>query len=166
MLGGNMMQFNEFVNHKERESRRHLKIIKKVLETAKPSFKVKSFMDDEDQYIFVYAPDENFTFEGIRIYPIGDGYAYKIQNTENTHPFGMAYGLNIEKMFSDHMSDEANAKDAAKNVADDIRREIRKFFELTGEAEQDIAGSKIDSGDKYLLKTGGTDYSSLIFNKM
>jgi len=78
----------------------------------------------------------------------------------------MAYGLNIEKMFSDHMSDEANAKDAAKNVADDIRREIRKFFELTGEAEQDIAGSKIDSGDKYLLKTGGTDYSSLIFNKM
>ena len=161
-----MMQFNEFVNHKERESRKHLKLIKRVLETAKPSFKVKSFTDDEDPFLFVHAPSDNFTFEGIRIYPIGDSYAYKIQNAEDTHPFGKAYGLNIEKMFSDHMSDDANPKEAAKNVADDIRREIRKFFELTGEAEQDIAGSKVDDGNRYVLKTGGTDYSSLVFNKM
>lgn len=159
-----MMQFNEFVDHKDRQHRRHLKLIEKILTTGNDPMKVKSFLDEEDPYLFVYAPNENFTFEGIRVYPIGNTYAYKIQNAEDTHPFGKAYSLDLEKMFADHMSDNIDADEAGKKVSEDVRRELKRFFELTGKAEEDLAGTKPDSG--YVMKTGGTDYSSLIFNKI
>jgi hypothetical protein len=156
------MQFNEFVNHRERESRDHLKLIEKILKSGKDSLKVKSFLSEDDPYLFVYAPNENFTFEGIRVYPIGDTYAYKIQNAEDTQPFGKAYSLDLEKMFADHMSDNIESDEAAKRVSENVKREINRFFELTGKAEEELAGTKPDSG--YVLKTGGSDYSSLIFN--
>ncbi len=159
-----MMQFNEFVNHRERESREHLKLIEKVLKSGKDSLKVKSFLENDDPYLFVYAPNDNFTFEGIRIYPIGDSYAYKIQNAEDTQPFGKAYSLDLEKMFADHMSDNSDSSEAAEKVSKDIKKEITRFFDLTGKAEEELAGSKPDSG--YVLKTGGSDYSSLVFNKL
>jgi hypothetical protein len=158
------MQFNEFVNHRERESRDHLKLIEKILKSGKDSLKVKSFLSEDDPYLFVYAPNENFTFEGIRVYPIGDTYAYKIQNAEDTQPFGKAYSLDLEKMFADHMSDNIESDEAAKRVSENVKREINRFFELTGKAEEELAGTKPDSG--YVLKTGGSDYSSLIFNKL
>lgn len=158
------MQFNEFVNHRERESRDHLKLIEKILKSGKDSLKVKSFLSEDDPYLFVYAPNENFTFEGIRVYPIGDTYAYKIQNAEDTQPFGKAYSLDLEKMFADHMSDNIESDEAAKRVSENVKREISRFFELTGKAEEELAGTKPDSG--YVLKTGGSDYSSLIFNKL
>jgi len=161
-----MINFNEFVDHKDRACRRHLNLIKKILESAKPSFKIKPFLDEENPYIFVHSPDDNFTFEGIRIYPIGSTYAYKIQNAEDTHPFGKAYSLDIEKMFSDQMGENISPDEAAKRVADDVRRELRRFFKKSTEAEQDMAGSKVDNSNSYVLKTGGTDYSSLVFNKM
>jgi hypothetical protein len=158
------MQFNEFVNHRERESRDHLKLIEKILKSGKDSLKVKSFLSEDDPYLFVYAPNDNFTFEGIRVYPIGDTYAYKIQNAEDTQPFGKAYSLDLEKMFADHMSDNIESDEAAKRVSENVKREINRFFELTGKAEEELAGTKPDSG--YVLKTGGSDYSSLIFNKL
>jgi len=158
------MQFNEFVNHRERESRDHLKLIEKILKSGKDSLKVKSFLSEDDPYLFVYAPNDNFTFEGIRVYPIGDTYAYKIQNAEDTQPFGKAYSLDLEKMFADHMSDNIESDEAAKRVSENVKREISRFFELTGKAEEELAGTKPDSG--YVLKTGGSDYSSLIFNKL
>lgn len=158
------MQFNEFVNHRERESRDHLKLIEKILKSGKNPLKVKPFLNDDDPYLFVYSPDDNFTFEGIRVYPIGDNYAYKIQNAEDTQPFGKAYSLDIEKMFADHMSDNIEPDEAAKKVSENVRREIHRFFELSGKAEEELSGTKPDSG--YVLKTGGTDYSSLIFNKL
>lgn len=158
------MQFNEFVNHRERESRDHLKLIEKILKSGKDSLKVKSFLSEDDPYLFVYAPNDNFTFEGIRVYPIGDTYAYKIQNAEDTQPFGKAYSLDLEKMFFDHMSDNIESDEAAKRVSENVKREINRFFELTGKAEEELAGTKPDSG--YVLKTGGSDYSSLIFNKL
>jgi len=158
------MQFNEFVNHRERESRDHLKLIEKILKSGKDSLKVKSFLSEDDPYLFVYAPNDNFTFEGIRVYPIGDIYAYKIQNAEDTQPFGKAYSLDLEKMFADHMSDNIESDEAAKRVSENVKREINRFFELTGKAEEELAGTKPDSG--YVLKTGGSDYSSLIFNKL
>jgi len=158
------MQFNEFVNHRERESRDFLKLIAKILKSGKDSLKVKSFLSEDDPYLFVYAPNDNFTFEGIRVYPIGDTYAYKIQNAEDTQPFGKAYSLDLEKMFADHMSDNIESDEAAKRVSENVKREISRFFELTGKAEEELAGTKPDSG--YVLKTGGSDYSSLIFNKL
>jgi hypothetical protein len=121
-------------------------------------------LSEDDPYLFVYAPNENFTFEGIRVYPIGDTYAYKIQNAEDTQPFGKAYSLDLEKMFADHMSDNIESDEAAKRVSENVKREINRFFELTGKAEEELAGTKPDSG--YVLKTGGSDYSSLIFNKL
>lgn len=159
-----MMQFNEFVDHKDRQHKRHLKLIEKILATGKKPLKVKPFVDEEEPYLFVRAPHDNFTFEGIRVYPIGNTFAFKIQNAEDTHPFGKAYPLDLEKMFADHLSDNIDPDEAAKKVSEDVRREVRRFFDLTGKAEEEMSGTKPDGG--YIIKTGGTDYSSLVFNKV
>jgi len=159
-----MLVFNEFINHKERENREHLNLIAKILRTGKEKMDVKEFYDNDDPYLFVKAPNDDFSFEGIRVYPRGKLMAFRIQNAEDTQPFGKAYGIHMDKMFADFMSETADPDEAAKKVAEGVRREIKKFFELTHKAEEEIAGTLPEKG--YIIKTGGTDYSSLIFNKL
>lgn len=159
-----MLLFNEFINHKEREDREHLSLISKILTSGNQKLEVKELFNDGDPYLFVKAPNENFSFEGIRIYPRGKIMAFRIQNAEDTQPFGKAYGLNMDKMFADFMGETMDADEAAKKVSESVRREINRFFELTGKAEEDMAGTLPDKG--YILKTGGSDYSSLVFNKL
>lgn len=159
-----MMQFNEFVNHRERQNKENLQLIEKILKSGKNALKVKSFINEEDPYLFVYSPNDNFTFEGLRVYPIANSFCYRIQNAEDTQPFGKAYSLDLEKMFADYMADSTETDEAAKKVSESVKREIIKFFELTGKAEEELSGQKQDTG--YVLKTGGSDYSSLVFNKL
>lgn len=159
-----MLLFNEFVNHKEREDRDHLTLLANILKSGNDKMDVKEFYEDDDPHIFVKAPKDNFSFEGIRIYPRGNLMAFRIQNAEDTQPFGKAYGIHMDKMFADFMSETADQEEAAKKVAESVKKEIKRFFELTHKAEEDLAGTMPDKG--YILKTGGTDYSSLIFNKL
>jgi len=89
-----MLKFQEFVDKKEREAIRQLNIVKKLLESRE--MKVKSYLKEDDPYIFLVNPLKNTFFDGVRIYKIGNSLAFRVQKEEKTHPFGTAYPLDIE----------------------------------------------------------------------
>ena len=158
-----MKQFLEFIDRRQREAIRHLKLVEKMLK--KNGMDVKSFLEEEEPYIFVKAT-EDLSFEGIRIYEIGNALAYRVQKEPQTHPYGTAYALNLEDMFSDFMSDNINEDQAARKVMESTAKELKKFFKKTAEAEQELGNSLQAPGSSYILRTGGSDYSSLVLNKM
>ena len=57
--------FREFVDRKQREAIKHLKLLEQLFKQS--GIKVQSFTEDEDPYLFVYSPDERLSFDGIRI---------------------------------------------------------------------------------------------------
>jgi len=158
-----MKQFLEFIDRRQREAIRHLKLVEKMLKNN--GMEVKSFLEEEEPYIFVKAT-EDLSFEGIRIYEIGNTLAYRVQKESDTHPYGTAYSLNLEDMFSDFMSDNINEDQAARKVMESTAKELKKFFKKTAEAEQELGNSLQMPGNNYILRTGGSDYSSLVLNKM
>ena len=106
-----MKQFLEFIDRRQREAIRHLKLVEKMLK--KNGMDVRSFLEEDEPYIFVKTT-EDVSFEGIRIYEIGNSLAYRVQKEPETHPYGTAYSLNLEDMFSDFMSDNINEDQAAR----------------------------------------------------
>ena len=65
-----MIKFVEFIDKKERETKKQLKIIEQILQHH--GMTVKNNLHDDDPYLFVYNPQKNTFFEGIRIYKVGD----------------------------------------------------------------------------------------------
>ena len=161
------MKFVEFVDHKQREAKRHLSIIKKLLESQ--GFKVHNYLEGEEPYIFMDSPEKNkVSFDGIRIYNIGTALCYRIQKEKTTHPFGKSYSLNIEEMFDDLLSDHRHPEAAGKEVVKAVTEEVKKFFSKTAEAEKELRSGEFDRADplnRVMIKTTGTDYSSTIFSK-
>ncbi len=161
-----MQTFNEYVDKKERESKKHLKIVKKALESS--DYKVSEHLTDDDPYIFVFSPEKNLSFEGVRVYKIAGSFAYRIQKEEKTQPFGDAYPLDIEEMFEDLMTDNHNPEKAGKEVVKAISETIKKFFTGTAKAEKDLMSSEFDRNNpmgQVAVRSGDTDYSSMIFSK-
>jgi lipoate-protein ligase A len=159
-----MKTFVEFVNKKEREAKRHLKIIKKLLESQ--GMKVTDHLDDSDEpYIFMFNPQQNVTFDGIRIYQIGTQIAFRIQKEETTQPFGKAYPLDIEEMFNDLMSDHHKPEDAGKKVVEAVANEIKKFFIQSADAERDLRNGEFDPMGKIVIRGGQSDYSNMVYTK-
>lgn len=161
-----MQSFFEFVDKKERESKRHLKIIKKLLESQ--NIKIGDHLDADDPYIFMHSPDKNVTFDGIRIYQIGSQIAFRIQKEENTQPFGKAYPLNIEDMFNDLLSDHHKPEEAGKKVISAVIEEVKRFFNKSAEAERDLRDTEFSTADpmgKVVIRSSGTDYSNMIYTK-
>lgn len=154
--------FMEFVDRKQRESIRHLKIMEKMFQ--KHGLQVKSHIDDDNPYVFVQSNNKQLSFDGIRIYEIGDTLAYRVSKEEKTEPYGKAYALNLEEMFNDLMGEnDVKEEEAGKKVIEGVLNEIKKFFDRSAQAEKDLKNSELDN--QILLRTGGTDYSSLVFNK-
>ncbi len=139
-----------------------LGIIKRMLELK--YFNVEDFLDEgEDPYIFCFNPHKNTSFDGIRIYKIGDGFAYRVQKENKTHPYGKAYPLNIEKMFNDLLGDEGiNEEVAGGAVIEFLAKELNEFFSKSKEAEYQ---AKSDGAGEVVIKSTGTDYSSLVLGK-
>lgn len=158
-----MKIFREFVDRKQREAVKHLKLLEQLFKQS--GMKVNSFVEDEDPYLFVYSPDDKMSFEGIRIYEIGGQVAYRIQKEADTEPYGRAYQLNLEEMFNDFMSDNMKEEQAGKQVIKSVTEEVKKFFSKSAEAEADWEEMHPD-GDQVMLRTGGTDYSNLVQNKL
>lgn len=158
-----MEQFLEFVDRKQREAKKHLSLVEQLL--RKNGLEAKQHEDDEDTYVFVKSPNQKLSFDGIRIYEVGNVVAYRIQKEEKTEPYGKAYLLNLEEMFNDFMSENMGEEEAGKMVIKSVVEEIKKFFEKSEKAEQDL---KMNGRDNVgiILKTGGTDYSSLVLNKL
>jgi hypothetical protein len=155
--------FMEFVDRQQRESRRHLKIMEKLLKSQ--GMQVKSHLEDEDPYIFVKTTTPRLSFDGIRIYEIGEALAYRVVKEEKTEPYGKAYSLNLEQMFNDFMSEnKMESEQAGKKVIESVLNELKKFFDKSATAEKELKAGDLD-GTGIILRTGGTDYSSLVFNK-
>lgn len=163
------VSFGDFVDKKKRESIRQLKLMQQILEQS--GLKVENFLnstDSKDPYIFCYAPSKNGGFDGIRIYKIGSELAFRIQKESKTHPYGSAYSLPIESMFSDFLSDDGvDQSKAGKKIIESVGKEIKRFFERSIEAERSERQMDLDdmSGGSVLVRTTGTDYSALIYNK-
>lgn len=162
--------FGEFVDKKKRESVRQLGLLRKLLEQQ--GLKVESFLDvdpEEDPYIFCKNATGQGGFDGIRIYKIGDDIAFRVQKESKTHPYGSAYQLPIEEMFHDFLSDEeADQKKAGKKVIESVGKEIKRFFEKSAKAEKASREQEINAekeGDGVLVRSTGTDYSALVYNK-
>lgn len=162
--------FGEFIDKKKRESIRQLTLLKQVLEGG--GLKVDNFLtveSDEEPYVFCLNPSKNGSFSGIRIYKIGDQLAFRVQKENKTHPYGAAYPLPIEEMFNDFLSDEGtDQSQAGKKVMDAVVKEIRRFFERSLGAERHERDKSIESGKNggdVAIRSTGTDYSSLVYNK-
>ena len=161
-------KFNDFLDRRAREAKEHLKILKKVLE--KEHMEVADHIDAEDPYLFVKDTERLCSFDGVRLYVApSDDIAYRVQKEADTHPYGKAYSLDVESMYYDLISDNMDEDKAGLKIAKAIVKEIKRFFEKSGEAERDIRASDMDgSGDpmgKVLVKSTGTDYSNMIYTK-
>lgn len=159
-------KFGDFCDKKKRENIRQLRVMKKLLEHS--GLKVDNFLDSDDHepYIFCNNPTGSGSFNGVRIYKVGDNLAFRIQKESKTHPYGLAYPLPIEDMFHDFMSDEGiDEEKAGKKIIESVGKEIKKFFEKSSEAEQKILDREIDRGGDVLARSTGTDYSALITSK-
>jgi hypothetical protein len=165
--------WGDFVDKKKRESIRQLKILSQLLE--RNGMRVERFLEDSadhdgDPYVFCFNPNRNGSFDGIRIYNIGESIAFRIQKENKTHPYGSAYSIPVEDMFKDFMSDkDIDEQKAGMKVIEAVGKEVKKFFERTIEAEKDERRLSIDrdkdQAGSILAKTTGTDYSALVYSK-
>jgi hypothetical protein len=160
--------FGDFLDKKKREGIKQLEILHKMLENN--GMKVENFIEtddpDSEPYIYCHNPSRNGSFDGIRIYKIGDRLAFRIQKENKTHPYGSAYPLNIEEMFNDFLTDEkVDEKKAGQRVIEYVGKEIKRFFNKCIEIEREDKDAEIEGMGNILVKSSGSDYSSLIFNK-
>lgn len=162
--------FTDFLDKKQRDSLKQLEIVQKVLE--RNGMRVENFLDidkNEDPYIFCLNPSRNTSFDGVRIYKIGETLAFRIQKENKTHPYGKAYALKVEEIFNDLMGEEEiDQKKAGMKVIELIGKELKKFFEKSQDAETDERQHNVDgdlNAGNVLIRATGTDYSSLVYNK-
>lgn len=159
--------FGDFMDKKKRESIHQLRLVKQLLEHA--GMRVDNFLESEDDhqpYIFCHNPSKNGSFNGVRIYKIGNELAFRIQKESKTHPYGSAYPLPIEAMFNDFLSDDnVNEEKAGKKVIESVSKEIRRFFQKCEEAEKEDRNQGYEGMGNIILKTTGTDYSDTLLNR-
>ena len=161
-----MIKFVEFINKKERETKKQLGIIEKIL--TQHGLKVKDHLDDDDPFLFVFNPKKSTFFEGIRIYKVGDQIAFRVQKEEKTEPFGRAYPMDIEEMFEDLITDY-KPEEAAKRIMAAVTTEVKKFFERSSIAEKELRDKEFekDPWGKVVVRSSdyGMDYSNLTYMK-
>lgn len=163
-----MKTFREFVDKKARLAKRQLRIVERILKQH--SMAVGSFLEDDDPYIFLKNPNGQTSFEGVRIYKIGDSLAYRIQKEDKTHPYGKAYQLDIEGMYDDMISDKFKEEKAGQEIIKAIKEEFASFFAKSADAEKRLQQGEFDKrGDPLgdvMVKSGmGTDYANLVYSK-
>lgn len=160
------MKFAEFIDKKEREAKKQLKIIEKILSSH--GLKVKDNLDNDDPFLFVINPKKDTFFEGIRIYKIGNQLAFRIQKEEKTEPFGKAYGMDVEEMFTDLVADY-KPEEAGRKIILAVTTEVKKFFEKSSSAEKELRDKDLqrDPWGKVTVRSSdfGIDYSNLTYQK-
>ena len=63
------------------------------------------------------------------------------------------------------MGEGMDDKEAAEKVVHEIGKEIKKFFHKSAEAEEKLRTGQKD-GVGMIVKTGGSDYSSTVLNRI
>lgn len=156
-----MEQFLEFIDRKQRDAKKHLDLIERLLKQN--GMQATQHLDEDDPYVFVKSPGQKLSFDGIRIYEIGQMVAYRIQKEEKTHPYGKAYLLDIEDMFNDFMGENMEEEEAGNKVIESVVEEIKKFFDKSAKAEQELK----DSPNSFfgLSPNGGVGYAGAVLNR-
>ncbi len=156
--------FREFVDSKQRSTRKHLNLVKKIFE--KEGFRINDKLGErDDPHIFVFNPDRNLSFDGIRVYEIGGDVAYRVQKESETHPFGKAYPLKIEKMFDDLQGEEdMDDNKIGQEIIKSVTSEIKDFFEKSFKAEKEGPDKGYDPLGQVHMRTTGTDYGDKVGN--
>lgn len=156
-----MADFKEFVSKKQRDSIKHLKVIKAVL--SHQGMHAESFLEGDDPYVFVNSHNRHLSFDGVRIYEIGGKFAYRVQKEKDTHPYGRAYPLDIEEMFNDFISEDGNEEKAGKRSMSALAHELKTFFKSSEKAEKTLRVGDIlddqDGEEGVLVRPTGSDYS-------
>lgn len=154
-----MKSFSNFLDKKIRTDKHQLSLIKKMLEHE--GVKVRDHLGNEDPYLFVKNPtSEKTEFDGVRLYKVGDALAYRVQKEESTHPYGIAYPLDIEQTFDDLLGDMKEEK-AGELVIKALAKEIKTFFEKSSAAEEIIRDRQVEK-DGVNFRYSTADYSSTI----
>jgi hypothetical protein len=152
-----MLHFNQFLDKKGRTARKQLDIPKRSLE--REGLVVGDYLDAEDPYLFVRS-DRDLSFEGVRIYKIGEQIAYRVQKEKDTHPFGRAYPLDVEDIYADIVSDDMNEEKAGRKVMEFVAAEITKFFQKSEKAEAEL---RVIEGQKKLsVRNGVADFTNQV----
>lgn len=162
-----MRSFRDFYENKVRLAIKQLNIVAQVVEKA--GFKVDHFLDEQftEPYVYIHNPNRNTSFEGVRLYRIGDKIAYRVQRENKTHPYGNAYTLDVELMFDDLMEEgEHKPEEIGNKVMEMVTKELRAFFEESAEAEQQRndqeTGKNPDGlGTVQVRNPQGGDYSTM-----
>ena len=154
-----MELFTEFVDRKQRDAKKHLKIIERMFKTS--GLQAKGYFEEDNPYVFVKAP-KSLSFEGVRIYEIGNMVAYRVVNEEKTEPYGKAYQLNLEEMFNDYMSENVKEEEAGKKVIQSVVSELKRFFDKSEKAEEDLE----TAGEPgVVVQSSGVDLANLVFTR-
>ena len=169
-----MMKFNEYIDRTDDETTKRLNLIRKALQRG--GYRVEDFaLKDQDPHIFVYALPKVATFEGIRLYLLGDILAFKVQKKINTEPYGKAYTFSIQEMYDDMLMEYGDSEDKDKPIKKTILKmadELRMFFVKSKTAEESLvqvqlANIEDKTGEKegIVVNTTGTDYASKVYSK-
>lgn len=156
------LHFREFIDQKERQALKHLKVMEKILEAG--GFKIENKLDRRSSpYLYIRSPEDDLPFEGVRLYEIGGEMAYRIQKRLDSQPFGRAYSVRVEEMFEDLLGeDEMNDEKRGKEVMEAIIKELKSFFEDSAKAEKQGPGLDDPLNKVYMRTTGGTDYANKV----
>jgi hypothetical protein len=153
-----MYKFFDYINQSEMQAHRKLKIISDLLKSQQ--IKNKLFNSDQEPHIFVFSTNPDTYFQGVRVYPIANSVAFKVQNKINTHPYGKPYLLDFEKMYNNLMGQkDASEEDCAKSIIDYICTELKKFFTMSAKYQYEKNPENI----KLMVRSQGTDYSTKLF---
>lgn len=152
------MRFSSFLDKKNKQAVRELGIIRDIL--AEEDFKVEDFLESESPYIFVNTSEEGLEFEGVRVYKIGSGLAYRIQRENKTEPYGEAYSLEIEDLFGELVSDMSE-EEAAEAIKKAVSEEFKRFFSRSAKAQNEIESGKLDPHSKIVVTKGAGDISNM-----
>lgn len=162
-----MRSFRDFYENKVRLAIKQLNIVAQVVEKA--GFKVDHFLDQqfEEPYVYIHNPNKSTSFEGVRLYRIGDKLAYRVQRENKTHPYGNAYSLDVELMFDDLMEEGEHKPEAiGQKVMEMVAKELRAFFEESADAEKQKADQEMGKeqdglGMVSVRNPQGGDYSTM-----
>lgn len=160
-----MATFGDFLYKKERDNKENLRLLGLIFK--KSGFKVKSGLGDgHSPYVFIYKPSglskavDDLSFDGVRLYFLGEVLAYRPQMRHNSQPFGEAYNMDVTGMFRDLMAE--GDKKAGLKVIHYIIQELRDFFIQSGKADQEMPDGGDDGQMGMIVGGTGSDYSNKV----
>lgn len=160
--------FGEFVDKKGREAKKQLSIVKEFMQKSGMRVADHVESDENDPFIFVYNPQSDTSFGGVRVYKIADKIAFRICREEKTHPYGRAYALKIPEMFNDLVSDNFKQEEAGRKVIESVVKEVQKFFSVSAKAERDLQAKNMKGNDdplgRVLIQSSSSDLSNSMSN--